>query len=184
VSPGGHLVTTVAACTAAAAVTGSWPLTAGIAVGGFFIDVDHAVDYVVFERQRDLRPGTFLRYYLSGRVQRVVLLLHSYELFALVALLAWWGDSMLLTGYLVGGLMHLALDIIFNGELTPRSIAAFYSFSFRAAHGFRASSLLGAVPLRPPAAGFWRAFFEGTVVDRDGARRIVLDFRKDARPGR
>ena len=55
--------------------------------------------------------------------------------------------------------MHLALDIIFNGELTPRSIAAFYSFAFRLAHGFRASSLLGAVPLRPPAAGFWRAFF-------------------------
>ena len=185
VSPGGHLVTTVAACTAAAAVTGSWPLTAGIAVGGFLIDVDHAVDYVLFERQRDLRPGVFLRYYISGRVQRVVLALHSYELFALLGIIAWWQESMLLTGYLAGGLMHLALDIMFNGELTPHSIAAFYSFSYRLAHGFRASSLLGAVPLRPPAANFWRAFFEGTTVDRGtGRRRIMLDFRRHARPGR
>jgi len=77
-SPGGHLVTTVTACAAAAATTESWPLVAGLAAGGFWIDVDHAIDYVVFERQRDLRPGAFLRYYLEGRVRRTVLALHDY----------------------------------------------------------------------------------------------------------
>src|SRR5713101_1875621 len=40
-SPGGHLVTTVLACGAVYGVTGSAPLTAGLAAGGFFIDVDH-----------------------------------------------------------------------------------------------------------------------------------------------
>ena len=83
-SPGGHLVTTLAACGATAVVTGSLTLTVGVAAGGFLIDVDHAVDYVFFDRQRDLRPGAFLRYYLEGRVQRAVLVLHSYELFALL----------------------------------------------------------------------------------------------------
>src|SRR5204863_3044829 len=47
VSPGGHLVTTVAACTTADAITGGGVLAASIAAGGFLIDVDHAVDYVV-----------------------------------------------------------------------------------------------------------------------------------------
>src|SRR5918994_4596311 len=110
-SPGGHLVTTVSAGVAAATVPESLPLTAAIFAGGFLIDVDHAVDYVLFERQRDLRPGAFLRYYLDGRVQRAVLVLHSYELFALLGLLAWWTDAVALWGYLMGALMHLALDI-------------------------------------------------------------------------
>ena len=39
--------------------------------------------------------------------------------------------------------MHLALDLIFNGRLTPRSIVAFYSFAYRAAHRFEAARLLG-----------------------------------------
>jgi len=158
VSPGGHLLTTVAACGTAVALTGSWPLTAGVALGGFLIDVDHALDYVLVERQRDLRPGAFLRYYLAGRARRTVLLLHSYELFAILTALTWWTDAPVLWGYLLGGLMHLALDIVFNGELTPRSIGAFYSFSYRLAHGFESRTLLGDYG-RPVPRAFWAAFF-------------------------
>src|SRR4030095_2076888 len=126
-SPGGHLVTTAAACAVVYAGTGSPALTAGLAAGGFLIDVDHAIDYVLFERQRDLRPGAFLEYYVTGRIRYAVLVLHSYELFALRALVAWWRDTPLLSAYLAGALMHLALDIVFNGRVTPYSIGAFYS---------------------------------------------------------
>ncbi|MGH7278216.1 MAG: hypothetical protein ACREJG_05960 [Candidatus Rokuibacteriota bacterium] len=184
-SPGGHLVTTAAACGVAAAVTGSWPLTAAIAIGGFFIDVDHAVDYVLFERQRDLRPDAFLRYYLSGRARRTVLVLHSYELFALLALAAWWTGSVWLGGYLMGALMHLALDIVFNGEFTPRSIGPFYSFGYRLKHRFRAADLLGPVQPRPVAPGFWRAFFDGperAFIERRASAARGLS--QDARSGR
>jgi hypothetical protein len=160
-SPGGHLLTTAAACAITAYTTGSVPITAAVAAGGFFIDVDHAVDYVLFERQRDLRPGVFLNYYLSGRVRYAVLMLHSYELFALLSLVAWWGDLPLLSGYLVGGLMHLTLDILFNGRITPYSIVAFYSFAYRLFHRFDAVALLGLAGSRAPAHGFWQAFFEG-----------------------
>src|SRR5262249_9450078 len=83
-SPGGHLGTPGVACAAIAMLTGAAGVTAGVAVGGFLIDVDHAVDYVLFDGQGDLRPGAFLRYYLEGRVQRLVLVLHSYELFAVL----------------------------------------------------------------------------------------------------
>lgn len=141
--------------------TDALALAAGIAAGGFLIDVDHAVDYVLFERQRDLRPGAFLRYYLEGRMRRVVLFLHSYELFALLAVLAWWSQSLPLSGYLLGALMHLGLDIVFNGEQTPRSIGAFYSFGYRAWHRFDAHALFGDAPRAVPQ-GFWAAFFMGS----------------------
>jgi hypothetical protein len=162
VSPGGHLVTTAVACGTAAALTGDAVLTAGIAVGGFLIDLDHAVDYVLFEGQRDLRPGVFLRYYLEGRTRRVVLALHSYELFALIAAAAWWTGTVWLWGYLLGGLMHLTLDLIFNGELTPRSIVPFYSFAYRLVHRFDARAMLGDTKIAPPPGGFWVAFFQGS----------------------
>jgi hypothetical protein len=161
VSPGGHLVTTAVACATTAAMTGDVALTAAVAAGGFLIDVDHAIDYVLFERQRDLRPGAFLRYYLEGRTRRLVLALHSYELFAALLLAAWWVQSPWLAGYLVGGLMHLGLDLLFNGELTPRSIVAFYSFAYRAAHRFSADALLGNAMTAPAPRGFWAAFFRG-----------------------
>ncbi|MBI2217073.1 MAG: hypothetical protein HYU51_07235 [Candidatus Rokubacteria bacterium] len=172
-SPGGHLVTTTAACAAWAALTGSLEVTAAVAVGGFLIDVDHAIDYVAFERQRDLRPGTFLRYYIGGKVQRAVLVLHSYELFTMLGGLAWWTDSVLLWGYLWGALMHLALDLVFNGEYTPRSISAFYSFAYRAAHGFDMPTLLALPNDLEVPRGFWAGFFRGASVPGSGqvARR-------------
>jgi hypothetical protein len=159
VSPGGHLLTTLAACAVSTAVGGPAPLLAGIVLGGFLIDVDHALDYVLIERQRDLRPAVFLRYYIDGRVRRTVLFLHSYEVFALLGLLAWWVNVLPLWGYLMGGLMHLGLDILFNGRQTPRSIGAFYCFSYRLAHRFDAAALIGQRQ-SPAPAGFWRGFFE------------------------
>jgi hypothetical protein len=163
-SPGGHLTTTALACAASAALTGSWPLTLAIGVGGFLIDLDHAIDYVVFEKQRDVRPAAFLRHYLGGRVERAVLVLHSYELFALLGLVAWWTDSLILTGYLWGALMHLALDLSFNGQYTPRSISAFYSFAYRAAHGFRMRELLDPPDTLEVPSRFWSAFFAGATL--------------------
>ena len=110
-----------------------------------------------------VRPSAFLRYYLEGRVRRVVLFLHSYELFGLLGLLAWRLDVPLLWGYLLGALMHLALDVVFNGELTPRSISAFYSFAYRWAHGFDAETLIGPRETFTTPGSFWTAFFAGPV---------------------
>ena len=159
-SPGGHLVITTIACAATAAATGSAALTAAVAAGGFLIDVDHAIDYVLFDGQRDLRPQAFLRYFLEGHVRRAVLVLHSYELFALLGAVAWWAESPLLLAYLFGALMHLGLDITFNGRVTPYSIAAFYSFAYRMAYRFDARALLG-MSVRPLEGGFWAQFFQG-----------------------
>jgi len=169
-SPGGHLVTTAIAGGAALAATGSIPLTAGIVGGGFLIDVDHVVDYVTVESRRELTPAAFLRYYTSGRARRFVLALHSYELLLALGVLAWAIDSMWLAGYLAGAVMHLALDIAFNGRLTPKNIFAFYSFGYRLAHRFDAEALFGSTRLIVPES-FWRSFFLGARIARPRVRR-------------
>jgi hypothetical protein len=168
-SPGGHLVTTAVACGAVHALTGSLPLTAGLAAGGFLIDVDHVVDYVLVERRRELSPGAFLRYYLGGRPRRIVLALHSYEVLAVLALLAWVENSEAGWGYVLGMLLHLPLDIVFNGKLVPRSLVPFYSLAFRWRRSFRTSALVGEFKITPAAPSFWGAFFRGAV-PRPGRR--------------
>jgi hypothetical protein len=154
-------VTTAIACAGTAALTGSWSATVAVAAGGFLIDVDHVLDYVLLERNRRLTPDAFLRSYLEGRVQWAVLILHSYELFAALGCIAWWTGSLWLTAYLWGATLHLALDLTFNGEVTPNSIVAFYSFTYRLAHGFDARRLLGRVDHEPAPREFWAAFFSG-----------------------
>jgi hypothetical protein len=167
-SPGGHLVTSAVACAAVYAGTESLALTAGLAAGGFLIDVDHVVDYVLFERQRDLRPGSFLRYYLSGKVRRVVLVLHSYELLALLAAIAWYTNVEWLWGWVFGMLLHLPLDIVFNGKFASGGLVHFYSFIVRARAGFRADRFVDRRPQPVAADDFWGAFFKGAQL-ADGA---------------
>jgi uncharacterized membrane protein len=141
-SPTGHLLTTAAACGVTYALTGSPSFSAGIALGGFLIDVDHYFDYVVFERQYSLNPLRFIRYYENCQCQCAFLLLHSYELMALLSLAAALTGSLLLAGYLAGASMHLILDIIFNGKDALRRPVHFYSFFYRRKHGFLANRLL------------------------------------------
>jgi hypothetical protein len=169
-SPGGHLATTAVACAAVYAGTGSAALALGLAAGGFLIDIDHVVDYVAFERQRDLRPSAFLRYYLEGRVRRVVLPLHSYELFACLALLAWLSNREWLWGYVLGMALHLPLDIVFNGRLVPGGLVHFYSFAYRARVGFLAERFGDPSRLAPLDESFCVSFFRGARLKSTAAR--------------
>ena len=160
-SPGGHLVTTVLACGAVYGVTGSSPLTAGLAAGGFFIDVDHVLDYVLFERRFRFSPRAFLRHYLEGRARRLVLILHSWELMGLLALTALMTGSVWLWGYVLGMALHLPLDVKFNGRMTNQSLVPFYSFVYRWRRGFLSSRLIEQKPLARLHEGFWVIFFRG-----------------------
>ena len=158
-SPGGHLVCTALACGAVHALGGSLVLTAGVAAGGVLIDVDHVIDYIFFERRRELSPGAFLRYYVEQRHQRVVLMLHSYELLVALAALAWVTGWVGLWGYLLGMALHLPLDIVFNGRVLSRNLLPFYSFAYRWRARFRSAPLLGVTAPTPAPGGFWRSFF-------------------------
>lgn len=157
-SPGGHLITTAIASASVYACTGSVPLVAGMIAGGFLIDVDHVLDYVVVERQRDLRPASFLRYYSEQRMRHVALVLHSYELIAALIALAWITNWVPLWGYVLGVALHLPLDIYFNGRVLGKNLVPFYSLAYRWRLGFRAGPLLG-LAIQRSAGSFWRNFF-------------------------
>jgi len=159
--PGGHLATSVALGGVAYAVTGSIELAVGCFTGGFLIDVDHYLDYIVFEKQW-VRPGpaSFLRYYFRNELKWVVLPLHSFELMAVLTIIALWYPQPLLVGYLVGAAMHLVFDIAVNGDYSIRNRYSFYFLAYRAKHGFSASELLEPINLaRDTGSRPFREFF-------------------------
>src|SRR5262245_12764602 len=141
--PGGHLVTSLGLSALAYAATGSREAAAGCFAGGFLIDVDHYLDYIVFERQWR-RPGPlhFLRYYFTFRPRKLVLPLHSGELMTVLVFVMLFHPWPLLIGYWAGALMHLTFDVLVNGDYALKRPVLFYIFAYRAALRFSADELL------------------------------------------
>lgn len=151
--PGGHLATAAALGGVAYSVTGSGEVAAGCFAGGFLIDVDHYLDYLVFEKQwRRPSPLTFLSYYFTFSPKRFVLPLHSAELMAILFAILLFRPWPLLVGYWFGAAMHLTFDMLVNGEYALKRVMLFYIFTYRAAHGFAAEQLAVRRPL-PEGAG-------------------------------
>ena len=144
--PSGHFATAVGAAGVTYAATGSAELAAGVFTGGFLIDVDHCVDYVLFERQFSPNPFRFLNYYRTGQFSWVVLGLHSYELMACLTLLAAVTGWQWLMGYLLGAVMHLGFDIVVNGQVGLLGPIRFYSFFYRMKFGFAKQGLIREFP--------------------------------------
>ena len=177
--PGGHLATALALGGVAYASTGSVEAAAGCIGGGFLIDVDHYLDYLLFEKQwRQPGPVSFLRYYFTHRPRRLVLPLHSAEFMTLLFFVILRHPWPLLVGYWVGALMHLIFDVLVNGENALRRPVLFYIFAYRAAHRFAAEHLMDVVV--PAAAGRrpireffrWRPVEDDISKDRGVSRRI------------
>ena len=125
------------------ALTGSAEAAGGCFAGGFLIDVDHYADYLVFEKQwRRPGPLTFLRYYFTYSPKRLVLPLHSWELMGGLKILILLYPVPLLVGYWLGALMHLAFDVVLNGENALKKPLLFYSFVYRLSKRFAAVNLL------------------------------------------
>jgi hypothetical protein len=141
--PGGHLATSLALAAATYQITGSPEAAAGCVAGGFLIDVDHYLDYLVFEGQwRRPSPVSFLRYYFTNRPRKLVLPLHSFELMTLLFGFILGHPWPLLVGYWVGAAMHLTFDVLVNGEHELRRAVAFYFFGYRVYNRFLADNLM------------------------------------------
>jgi len=144
--PGGHLATALALSGAAYAVSGSPEAAAGCFAGGFLIDVDHYLDYLVFEKQwRQPGPLSFLRYYFTNSPQKVVLPLHSMELMGILLVVVISHPWPLLAGYWLGAAMHLIFDILINGEYALKRAVCFYIFAYRVSKRFAAADLMDRV---------------------------------------
>jgi hypothetical protein len=141
--PGGHLATSIALGGVAYASTGSTAVAAGCFAGGFLIDVDHYLDYLVFEKQwRKPGPVSFLRYYFTLSPKRVVLPLHSFELMTFIFGVLLFHPVPLLVGYWFGAAMHLTFDVLVNGDYSVKRPLLFYVFAYRVRHKFAVDQLL------------------------------------------
>ena len=150
--PGGHLATALSLGAATYYTTGSTEAATGAFAGGFLIDVDHYLDYLVFEKQwRRPWPTSFLRYYFMNCLKRVVLPLHSAELMLVLLVVIFIHPWPLLVGYWVGAAMHLLFDIVVNGDYGLKYPVLFYIFSYRAFHRFAAEKLIKDVGVSPEA---------------------------------
>jgi len=141
--PGGHLATSIALSGTTYLATGSAEAAAGCFAGGFLIDVDHYLDYLLFEGQwRRPSPLRFLEYYFNFSPQRLVLPLHSLELMTVLLASILVHPIPILVGYWFGAAMHLIFDMLVNGDYALRRPVLFYVFAHRAFHRFAADRLL------------------------------------------
>src|SRR6266699_1365931 len=150
--PGGHLATALTLGATTYYATGSLEASAGVFAGGFLIDVDHYLDYLLFEKQwRRPGPVSFLQYYFTNRPRKLVLPLHSAELMTLLFGLILVHPWPLLVGYWVGAAMHLVFDVLVNGEHALKRAVCFYIFSYRVYHRFSADNLIQDADVGPEA---------------------------------
>jgi len=150
--PGGHLATSIALSGVAYVSTGSVEAAAGCFAGGFLIDVDHYLDYLVFEKQwRWPGPQSFLSYYFKACPKRCVLPLHSAELMTILFTVMLFRPWPLLVGYWFGAAMHLIFDVLVNGDYAIKRPILFYIFGYRASYKFATSELLAPKPLAETA---------------------------------
>ncbi|MCA1808264.1 MAG: hypothetical protein ABR497_03860 [Kiritimatiellia bacterium] len=108
-------------------------MTAALAclTAGVLIDLDHIPDYFWnFRRRPD--AGHFFHVFKHDVLDRVIVVLHSWELMLLLLLGVWWtGWRPLGLGLLCGALLHLSLDQLFN-----RHSPLAYSLIYRLRRGF------------------------------------------------
>ncbi len=115
----------------------SWQAGLASALAGFFMDLDHLVDYVI-AGQRSLRLQDFLGFYRHFNEKHIWVPFHGWEAVPVLLLLAWWGIwPAWLIGLAFGLAHHLALDQWGNG-LHP----AAYCLSYRVAVGFKCSKIM------------------------------------------
>jgi hypothetical protein len=174
--PGGHLATSAALAGVAYAVSGSLPVAAGCFAGGFLIDVDHYLDYLVFEKQwRRPGPLNFLRYYFGYCPQKLVLPLHSFELMTVLAVINLLYPTRLLVGYWFGAAMHLVCDILVNGDHALKRPVLFYFFGYRISQKFAAKDLLDVIVPAEAGKRPIREFFKVTPLGDHPARVAAAD---------
>lgn len=96
---------------------------------GIFMDADHLIDYIFMHRP-PYNIGHFFETYSKNKQTHVLLMLHSWELIVILAIIAmasnWEPFS---TGLLIGMGHHMVLDQIFNHAYPLSYFLTFRIFS-------------------------------------------------------
>lgn len=112
-------------------------------LSGFLIDLDHVVDFLFLSGEK-FNLKDMLSWCHNGRWEKIVLILHSYELYLLLGFLTYFFPHNIFIGLLLGTGLHLILDQIWNCHLRSdfRISPWFYFLAYRVHAGFHRDKLL------------------------------------------
>ena len=139
-----HISTSALLTAAVYAYSRSFPEAASCLVSGVLIDLDHVIDFLLFSGER-FSPMKFYSWCTVGCWQRITLIFHSYELFGILCVVAYYLDIVVLWGMVWGAGLHLLLDQLGNIR-TFRLSPWFYLLGYRIAKGFRRDKLELSLP--------------------------------------
>jgi hypothetical protein len=139
-----HISTSALLAAAVYAYSRSVPEATSCLVSGVLIDLDHLVDFHLFSGER-FSIANFFSWCNEARWQRIILILHSYELFGILCVVAYYLNSAVLRGVVWGAGLHLLLDQLGNLR-TFRLSPWFYLLGYRIAMGFRRDKLELSLP--------------------------------------
>ena len=113
-----HLISSVPVAGITYYLSGNFFLSAIVLISHIFIDLDHLLDYAYYsyKNKEKLSVKKFFEVCYNSKLKKIFLILHSYELFAIMIGFSLLYKNILLYGLIIGGLSHLALDAIFNGN--------------------------------------------------------------------
>jgi len=131
-----HIYASIAAGSAAYGLTRSPELSVSCVLSGILLDMDHVLDFYLLTDER-FTLKSFFSWCYELRWTKIYLVLHSYELFLLLALAACLFPSQALAGVLLGMGLHLFMDQLGNKGLNKW----FYFMIFRYRSGFAHTAL-------------------------------------------
>jgi len=145
-SPQSHVALTLPAAAAIHLVFRSPMATLCFVVGGILVDIDHLFDHFILFRKTGGIRG-MISWCEQHAWERIVILIHAWELLALFLFLALWQKHILLLSFVLGWAFHLALDQYWNPRACPLH-PLFYFLVFRAWKGFTREGLIRKQPGR------------------------------------
>lgn len=108
--------------------------TIGAFIGEFFLDSDHAIDYIIAFGAR-FNPGFFFSGYMFEKLHKTYVLFHAWEWVVVLAVITYFVKNMVWRYFLValtiGLFLHLFYDVFYN-HFTFQG----YSLIYRLLYGF------------------------------------------------
>jgi len=125
-----HIPISAAVSAVVYAVSRSPEMTVSCFLAGIFIDLDHFFDYFMSEGIK-IDVKDFFHKCNNSLVKQYFLLLHSYEVVIVLAILSLLLKSPVMTGIFIGVTAHFTADVLIKPEYFM-----YYSFVYRASINF------------------------------------------------
>jgi len=116
----------------------SWPATLGCFLSGVLIDIDHYVEYCIFQKKFPFRYKDLVDFCNDAKITKQYLIFHAYELMLIFWFLIYYLDlGVIWTGIALGLTTHMILDQ-WSNPIKP----LYYFMVFRIRNNFIKTKML------------------------------------------